>query len=232
MLLTPYEPYSSKCQVISKPGDVTNRLLQLHPSLDENVLLDANSSGYAARLETTLAHAPTAAGTLHWHWFVAALRMALKQKDWHLENHKNSPLIVSPDKGIMISVMTGDEDTGRPLGIPRNQAEKGNVLSQAILQNELFDNSSEIARMRGDLGTQLWVLLYCVERDFSDPNQIRDKEIRTELSLPSKFENGKIVGWAERIILRSIPLEPMDQVIAPVPVEPIDVPVQRRSEIK
>jgi hypothetical protein len=55
------------------------------------------------------------------------------------------------------------------------------------------------------------------------------KEIRTELSLPSDFQNKKIVGWAERIILRPLTTEPTTPMVAPLPAAPFDVPVERKT---
>lgn len=118
----------------------------------------------------------------------------------------------------MILVMTGDSDTGKQDGCPTNQADKGNVLHEAI-QAELFEMQA------GDSGTQLWVLLYHVERDLNS----NPKEIRTELSQPSRFERKKIVEWAERIILRTLDIRPLPEVEPSAPTSPIDIPVQRRK---
>lgn len=220
----------STARVVLEPADVISRLADIHPSLDEQLLLEANARGYEARLEATPAHAPTAAGTLHWHAFVAALRTELRHRDWTIKNHKNCPFIVSPDKAIMLLVMTGDVDTGKQFGNPTNQADKGTVLGEAVEHNqqyELFENTAVTALERGNSGTQLWVLLYHVER-----GGVNDREIRTELSLPSKFGKKKILDWSERIILNSIPLDPLVNVDEPAPLaptEPIDVPVERKN---
>lgn len=227
MLLQPYLAPASR--VIVEPMEVLSRLQELDPTLDEDVLLEANMRGYEARLEATPIHAPTAAGTFHWHSFVPALHEALIQRGWTRSDYKNCPLIVSPDKSVMILIMTGNADTGRQFGNPANQADKGAVLDQAVQRNqqyELFENDAVSALKRGESGTQLWVLLYHVER-----GRGHDKEIRTELSLPSSFGKKKIAGWKERIILRSILVEPGSPVVSPVPLaptEPIDVPVERR----
>lgn len=220
----------STARVVLEPNDVISRLAGIHPSLDEQLLLEANARGYEARLEATPAHAPTAAGTLHWHAFVAALRTELTHRDWTIKNHKNCPFIVSPDKAIMLLVMTGDVDTGKQFGNPTNQADKGTVLGEAVEHNqqyELFENSAVTALERGNSGTQLWVLLYHVER-----GGLNDTEIRTELSLPSKFGKKKILDWSERIILSSIPLGPQVDINDPMPfapTDPIDVPVERKN---
>lgn len=114
----------------------------------------------------------------------------------------------------MIAVMTGDVETGKQLGHPSNQAEKGAVLDLAI-QGELF---------AAEHGIDLWVFLYHVE---IDKNGLA-KEIRAEFSRPAQFENKKIIDWHERIILRTIQLGADTDVEIIENDESIDVPVERR----
>jgi hypothetical protein len=193
-------------------------LNELHSTLNEELLLEANMRGFEARLESTPAHPPTSAGTFHWHDYVAALRTELALNGWQIKNHKNCPFVISPDQNIMVLVMTGDRDTGIETGNPTNQADKGQVLSEAI-QSELFEMQS------GDSGTQLWILLYHVERapDGSP------KEIRTEFSRPARFDRKKIVEWSERIILRTIETDEAPEIESNESTKPIDVPVERRQ---
>lgn len=214
-------------RIISDPAEVDARLLSLGSVLGQELLLEANQRGYEARLEATPAHAPTAAGTYHWHSFVAALRLALRAQGWSFRDERNCPLVISPDKSIAIVVMTGNIDTGKPYGNPTNQADKGAVLDEAIQRNvqyQLFENRAIAKLKKGEGGTQLWVLLYHVE---AGSNGV--KEIRTELSLPSDFRSKKIVGWAERIILGPLSNEPTTPVVAPLPTTPFDVPVERKT---
>ena len=215
-------------RVIVDPTEVAERLVDLHETLSQELLLEANMRGYEARLEVTAAHPPTAAGTLHWHEFVGALRTELMRKDWIKRDHKNCPFIISPDKYTSILVMTGDADTGVVDGYPTNQADKGTVLNEAVIENsnyDLFENAALRKLNKSDSGTQLWVLLYHVERTTSG----EVKKIRTELSLPSAFHKKKIVGWAERIILRTVELDGTSDVVHVEPTGPIDIPVERRS---
>jgi len=226
LLLAPsYEPTT---RVVSEQSDVIARLLAIDPTLDPEVMLEANMRGLEARLEATPAHAPTAGGTYHWHAFVPALRIALVRRGWTIKDHKNCPFIISPDKSIMILVMTGDSDTGKlDFGTcPSNQAEKGAVLDEAVTLNrqyELFENAAISNLERGQSGSQLWVLLYHVERG---PKGW--KEIRTELSLPTRFEKKKIVDWSERIVLRTIQLDDEPVVEHAESTDTIDVQVERK----
>lgn len=225
MLTHSYSPLAPR--IVTQPADVEVRLRALDPALSQGMLLEANQRGYEARLDTTPAHAPTAAGTLHWHAFVPALRLSLKARGWSIKDHKNCPLIISADKSIAIVVMTGNIETGKEFGNPTNQADKGAVLDEAVQRNhqyQLFENDAISKLQKGEDGTQLWVLLYHVEAGAKGV-----KEIRTELSLPSSFQKKKIVGWAERIILRSISTDKTSDIAPAIPVVPIEVIVERKS---
>lgn len=213
-------------RIIIDPIEVSLRLQGLDASLNQELILAANMAGYQARLEATPASAPTAAGTLHWHELVRVLRTELRLKDWTLKDHKNCPFSISPDKCITILVMTGDEDTGNEHGNPTNQADKGAVVDEAVQLNrqyELFENAAVSALQRGVNGSQLWVLLYHVEKSPAGA-----KEIRTELSLPSRFNRKKIVSWAERIILKPIKFDEQIEITPAEQNEGIDIAVERR----
>ncbi|WP_051412854.1 hypothetical protein [Methylophilus sp. 5] len=219
-------PHASNCKVITDPVEVEAYLNELEPNLNESIFREANLRGYEARQEATPAHAPTAAGTYHWHAFIPALRTSLIVKGWHKKDFKNCPMIVSPSKDIMIIVMTGNIDTGKEFGDPSNQASKGAVVDNAVAINqqyELFENAALSKLKKGISGTQLWVLLYHVEKSKSG-----DKEIRAELSLPSKFKNKKIMDWATRLIFKPIILDPGVLIEKPKPTPPIDIPIERR----
>lgn len=218
---------NSNSQVKTEPAVVSRRLAELHESLTEPLLREANEHGYRARAEVTLAHPPTAAGTYHWGEFVFALRTSLAQRQWSLKNHKNCPFVLSPDKSIAILVMTGDADTGIAGGRPTNQAQKGVVLKEAVSANqqyELFELAALSKLERANNGTQMWVLLYHV-----GVGKDGRTEIRAELSLPSRFERKKIAGWTERILLGAIRPDGEHDVIHDVPTGPVDVPVERRQ---
>ncbi len=222
-----HSPSPQPARIVVHPADVDARLQELDPALTQGLMLEANQRGFEARLEATLAHAPTAAGTLHWHAFVPALRLALKVQDWIIKDHKNCPLIISADRSMAIVVMTGNSETGKEFGNPTNQADKGAVLDEAVQKNvqyQLFENAALNRIRKGEGGTQLWVLLYHVDAAGKDA-----REIRSELSLPSSFHKKKIIGWAERIILRSIPTDSSTRIAPSLPNEPIEVVVERKT---
>ena len=130
-----HSPAPQPTRIIVEPGDVAARLLSLDAVLTEALLLEANQRGFEARLDVTRAHAPTAAGTFHWHAFVAALRLALIEEQWSMRDERNCPLVISPDRTMAIVVMTGNADTGKTFGNPTNQADKGAVLDEAVQRN-------------------------------------------------------------------------------------------------
>lgn len=219
-------PAQPRGEVVHEPSMVSERLQELHPSLDEGLFRDANEHGYRARIDVTPAHPTTAAGTLHWHETVFALRTTLIAREWVKKDPQNCPFILSPDKSVAILVMTGDPDTGIVNCSPTNQSQKGAVLKQAVSANyELFETAALSKLERTKNGTQMWVLLYHVGVD-----QHGRTELRAELSLPSRFERKKIVGWSERIILGAIhPDGEYDAIVdAPVAPAPVEVPVERR----
>ena len=225
----PSLPYKTECTVISEPALVASRLSELNASLNEELLREVSEHGYRARIEATELHPTTAAGSFHWHAAVYAIRSMLVEQGWKPEDSRNCPFIVSPDRTIAIVVMTGDSDTGCIEGYPTNQAEKGAVLKQAVANNQrqmkLFNTglvSAELANSKE--ATQLWVLLYHVTVGSNGK-----AEIRAELSLPSQFEQKKIIGWRERIILASILPDGEALVQNDAPTGPIDVPIERRT---
>lgn len=208
---------------------VSQRLAELHATLDEGLLKDVNEHGYRARIEATELHPTTAAGSYHWIACVFAIRSMLVERGWKKQDTRNCPFIVSPDRSVAIAVMTGDPDTGKPGGNPTNQAEKGTVLKQAVAQNQLQLKLFNPGRVASKLAqskeaTQLWVLLYHVAVSKDGKN-----EVRVELSLPSQFERKRIVGWTERIILASLKPDHKPAVQDDSPTGPIDVPVERRT---
>ncbi|KWE17104.1 hypothetical protein WU00_30635 [Burkholderia stagnalis] len=213
------------------------RFAQIHETLSAALLREANEHGYRARIEATELHAPTAAGTLHWHAVLYQVRLALAALGWNPLDQQNCPFIVSPDRQVAIAVMTGDADTGLEMGSPTNQASKGKVLREAVDRNrqlEMFDPATDpatvasLAKSKG--ATQLWILLYHVAVGVDGK-----PELRAELSSPLRFARKKIVEWSERLILEAIrpesePFMDQDSPTGPIePTGPIDVPVERRT---
>jgi hypothetical protein len=195
-----------RARIIADPAQVETRLQELHPDLTAILFRDAIMGGLGGRNETTRASAPTAAGVQQWLKTVEDLRTLLATGRWHIHEQQNCPFISSPDRAISIVVMTGNAETGKNgFEDPTNQAEKGAVAESFIQKNnqlELFNRESFKLAKDNQKETQVWALLYHYDKTL--------KEVRFELSLPTGFDNKKIIEWGERLILGCIPNNPND----------------------
>jgi hypothetical protein len=203
--LTANNPEGRRAPLIAEPADAEARLGALHPELSLSLFRQAVSGGLAWRNDVTAASAPTAAGIQQWLKTVQDMRALLASRQWHLHEQRNCPFVTSPDRSISIVVMTGNSETGKDgFEDPTNQAEKGAVAEDFVQQNsrqlELFNQRSLRVAMRSEGVTQVWALLYHYDK--------ARKEVRYELSIPTAFFRGKIMGWGERILLGIIPNSP------------------------
>lgn len=198
-LLDPLEQSLASRPVVTETGGAAARLFELSRDLQPELFSEVMEVGLRARHEATPSHAVTAAGSYQWHANVPALREPLQYLGWTRKDPKNCPIIISPDRSVAIAVMTGDEDTGNPDGIPSNRSKKGKFLEEQIKLNNAFNRQYTLFKEdkgSGRHATELWVLLY-------HHDAIR-KEVRYELSLPSDFRKKNIIGWTERILLGHI----------------------------
>ena len=224
--LTSSNDLARRAMIIEDPTDVEARLQELHPDLKTILFRDAILGGLGARNETTRASAPTAAGVQQWLKTVEDLRTLLAAVKWDIHEQRNCPFISSPDRAISIVAMTGNGETGKNgFEDPTNQAEKGAVAESFIQKNnqlELFNRESIKLAKENQKGTQVWALLYHYDKTL--------KEVRFVLSLPTGFDKKKITEWGERLILGSIPNNPMDFTIRKdVPNAPATVVVEPKS---
>lgn len=204
--LTASNDLARRATIVDDPANVEARLQELHPDLKTILFRDAIICGLGGRNETTRASAPTAAGVQQWLKTVEDLRTLLATVKWHIHEQRNCPFISSPDRAISIVAMTGNSETGKNgFEDPTNQAEKGAVAENFIQKNnqlELFNRESIKLAKENQKETQVWALLYHYDKTL--------KEVRFELSLPTGFDKKKITEWGERLILGSIPNNPME----------------------
>lgn len=215
-----------RATIIDDPAQVEGRLQKLHPDLKIILFRDAIIGGLGGRNETTRASAPTAAGVQQWLKTVEDLRTLLATVKWHIHEQRNCPFISSPDRAISIVAMTGNGETGKNgLEDPTNQAEKGAVAENFIQKNnqlELFNRESIKLAKENQKETQVWALLYHYDKTVN--------EVRFELSLPTGFDKKKITKWGERLILGSIPNNPMNFTIRKdTPNAPATVEVEPKT---
>lgn len=159
--------------------------------------------GLAAWASCTAHHPPLYPGFAAWAETVKALRDQLVLRGWKHCDAGTLSLVVNANDTIAIAVATGNEHTGDQEHEPCTKSGKGPRTEEAVVVNQLqlFPEMSAVlaqisfqpARAR-----KTWWLL--VHRDMAS------EELKCELSHPINMaDDGKIDGWAERIILRSTP---------------------------
>jgi len=210
--------------------EVRARLDEL--GVTEEILRQAVQRGTAAFNSCTANHPRQSAGFYAWAETVSALRELLNPLNWRREDDNNLPFVVNGSGTIALIVATGDEATGRPEELPCTNSSKGPRTADAVAINqaqyELFPDirlqSEDLERINGRMGRMTWLLLM-----HRDPQV---DEVRCELSRPINMTvEGRVSGWAERIILSSMPFLGSGADIVPdVPKSPeIDVRVKRRA---
>ncbi len=188
--------------------EVEKRLNQL--GITEQLLLDAVGKGFLAWLNCTPNHPPAFPGILAWGESNCGLRESLLPLGWERHNDRNLPFTVNRETGIALTASSGDECTGIESMVPRTRNPKGVTTRDAVSSNRaqlgLFsemDTPSEdvVGAVVGAVNEwATWLLL--TYRDTSA------REVRCELSRPVNIGiDGRVDGWAERIILRSIPFD-------------------------
>ena len=144
---------------------------------------------------------PIMEGLTRWGRTNRFLREELIPAGWSFDNPRNLPRTIHPSGEFAIVATTGDELTGLAELLPATKYAKGYATIQAVEVNEQltldfgdFDlGPNGRASRAGDLLT--WLMLFHVDED----------GFRVELSLPDAIDDGRITGWAERIILPVFP---------------------------
>lgn len=207
--------------VVVEPFDVNQRLESL--GLNEAFLRNAVTQGYLVRTRLTENHPQNSWGYCMWAETVASLRDQLRVVGWEKSNEGSYELTVNLDRNVAIAVATGDEGTGSIHAVPSNKCPKGSNTIEAINVNNRIDDmfADLIPAVSFDkYASATWILLY----------HIATEEVRCELSLPWEIGiDGKIRGWKERIILRSIPLDGEPIEIHPPQGPDIDIAIKRRA---
>ena len=203
--------------------DVRDRLAQL--GLTPEILDECLRRGQAAWAACTLNHPPIARGFYRWSEMVVGFREEMLRLGWKRCNEGNLPFTVSPDGKVAVAVSSGDEDTGIAKGSPCTNSSKGPRTHKAVTVNQyrLFD---QIELLPPDLRQfqerETWILLSRLD--------LEAECLRAELSRPiSMNEDGRVDGWAERIILATVPLSSDDLRLPTEDEEEIVVEVEKRG---
>ncbi len=145
---------------------------------------------------------PIMEGLIRWGRTNRFLREELIPAGWGFDNPRNLPRTIHPGGEFAIVATTGDELTGLAGLLPATKYAKGYATAQAVGINEQlaldlgdFDLGLEDGRAADARDPATWLLLFHVDED----------GFRAELSLPNAIADGRITGWAERIILPAFP---------------------------
>lgn len=202
--------------------EIASRLDQLE--VNEVALREAVYQGHLQRTRLTLNHPTIYHGLNMWGEIVAALREQLRPLGWTRQEVGSYALTVHEERGLAITVASGDEATGNPSAHPCNRSKKGRNTVEAIEANrqlELFEKLPPEIQDEAD-GKQTWVLMHHTDT-------VRG-EIRLELSRPSSIgKDGKISEWSERIILSSIPFDDDLVEIYPPSGPDIEIDIRRKA---
>lgn len=203
-------------------------------NLSAEDLINAVLNGYSAFTATSAMHPTTFPGNAAWAYTVEGLRINLVPKGWDSQDRCNQPQVVSPDGQIVITVSSGCPNTGNAVLEPQTRGPKGSETTRGIannLQTDMFPNEkeAEIAKLfeSENSSKEYWILLFYY--DFAQ------KELRLELSRPIKMGvNGKVDGWADRVIIPALPLDGDYATEQPVPrfdddqAHDVSIPISER----
>lgn len=164
--------------------------------------------------------APGAQGWIAYTWCVRAFREILIPLGWTRSNDQNRATIVRPDGKVAVSVVVGDEGTGRDDLISNVKTPKGRATTQAVGQQSLFEDFYNVTPMFGATELQTWFLL----------RRRTDDAVFLELSLPARMVDGHVERWVERIILGQYPYDSQFSIEEDFDTESIDIPIRRRQD--
>lgn len=192
--------------------------------IDPDVVRRSVLVGEHAR-DTCSAHDPiTLAGTMAYGRATREFRDGMIPLGWKMVREHNLELTVSPDHGTAVVISSGCNQTGNPRSTPSTRNPKGAmtlaVVRENVVQLSLFasgrDNPAVLKSRR-----VVYVLLVYRDTD----------HVRFELSLPARIdEDGRVVGWAERILFPPEAFGEPEALPVIDDLPPIDVEVTRKQQ--
>jgi hypothetical protein len=207
----------------SDPITASDALIRL--GLTEDVLVAAAMQGYMARTNCTANHPPLFPSFVAWGETVRALREQLAPMGWTRIDEKNYSRTLHPEGHTAIAVATGNEATGVAHESPITKSVKGPSTVESVEANRLQAwlpgmEPPSTSSKEDEAQPTTWLLLI-----HHAPN-----ELRAELSQPVEIgTDGRINGWRERILLRSVPLDPEPLAITPPSLPDLDVEIRRKA---
>lgn len=189
-------------QVWAQYDEVEAALTRLGVPL--KVLQEAVQSGFVARIFRTSNDAPGAAGYYQWNETLRSLRENMALNGWRRSDKGGWPTTVHPDRLLAIAVSSGNQNTGLAHAVPSTKSAKGPRTMDAVDINADQPWIPGLEPAQPEMEEQndypTWFLMF----------QKHGQEIRSELSLPVNIgRDGYIDYWQERIILPSLPTDPV-----------------------
>lgn len=180
-------------------------------------------SGEAVRKSCTRNDPRVSVGISVWGRMVRTLREQTIPGGWKPSAPGALETAVRGDGGVAISCATGDENTGIADGHPFTKYKKGPRTVEAVAKNQLNmfalldpPGFKREAALLSD-ATLTWILL----------THRAKTEIRYELSLPQTVgQDGRVTGWARRIILPPLPIDGDVEVLYLNEPDPEDIVVE------
>ncbi|MBM9468417.1 hypothetical protein [Nakamurella leprariae] len=195
-------PGDRRVPVTTLPAGADDRLAAL--GLSTRVLLTAAAAAGRGHDQDSPFDPPIMPGLRRWAAVVRTLRSQLVPLGWRQDNPSNLPRTLHPDGSFAVVVTTGDDHTGVPWAPPGTRHLKGTATRLAIEPNAqlAFDLGDHLLPAATDelplvlTGTQTWFLLF----------HPAGPVVRSELSFPQAISRGRMLQWAERIILPEVVL--------------------------
>ncbi|MBF6236295.1 hypothetical protein IU474_04275 [Nocardia otitidiscaviarum] len=199
------QPVPFQSPIVIEPPDAPAYLA--HMGIQVSDVIEAVAAGDTWAGNMTGNHFPvTAAGLARWIYVVGTVRERLSAtKLWVPNDPKNRPISQRKDGSYTLSVVGGNEVTGRidHPGGPSAARKRGRATEEAVKNGAVPLITVEALRaLQGTTSTHdsdlrkqppsgNWFLVYY--RD--------DDAVRVEVSLPRGFDNGQFTGWIVRVIL-------------------------------
>jgi hypothetical protein len=215
------QPAPRKARVISDPYAVRVALDRI--GMPKELLLLAAEKGH---LERRLATPLDFAGRGEYDAASRALRTLCEEGgktagSWHREQYLGIPVAFNLDESIAITVTAGDEYAGVDDGErdPRTRTLKGPNTRTAVARQTLPLVHPEDE----DAGVEMWYLL----------TNVTAEALLVELARAEMLDlDGRITGWAERIIVGQLDLDGDGAVLRGKPTEPtppVEINLRRKS---